>query len=124
MKGISGCSRAACHTQFRVWDEDGCQFLLVFNDGNFNEFETFLLTDWLHHTPKEVLAKNFNVSESTFDNVPPREKFIFPSRTASSVGRGEEAGVRGQRSGSGVVCLFHREDGAYQSDGGRQREDR
>jgi len=58
---------------------DGCQFLLVFDDGNFNEFETFLLTDWLHHTPKEVLAKNFGVAESTFDNVPVREKFIFPA---------------------------------------------
>jgi oxalate decarboxylase len=57
---------------------DGCQFLLVFDDGNFNEFETFLLTDWMHHTPKEVLAKNFNVSESTFSKVPPRELFIFP----------------------------------------------
>ena len=57
--------------------ENGCQFLLVFDDGNFNEFETFLLTDWLHHTPKEVLAKNFGVSESTFANVPPRERFIF-----------------------------------------------
>ena len=57
---------------------DGAQFILVFDDGNFNEFETFLLTDWLHHTPKEVLAKNFNVSESTFKNVPPRELFIFP----------------------------------------------
>ena len=57
---------------------DGAQFLLVFDDGNFNEFETFLLTDWLHHTPKEVLAKNFNVPESTFKNVPPRELFIFP----------------------------------------------
>src|ERR1700744_969709 len=39
---------------------DGCQFLLVFDEGAFSEFETFLLTDWLHHTPKEVLAKNFN----------------------------------------------------------------
>jgi len=57
--------------------ENGCQFILVFDDGNFNEFETFLLTDWMHHTPKEVLAKNFDVPESTFDNVPPREKFIF-----------------------------------------------
>jgi len=59
--------------------ENGCQFILVFDDGNFNEFETFLLTDWLHHTPKEVLAKNFGVPESTFDNVPTREKFIFAS---------------------------------------------
>jgi len=59
--------------------EDGCQFILVFDDGNFNEFETFLLTDFMHHTPTEVLAKNFGVSESTFANVPPREKFIFAS---------------------------------------------
>ncbi|MDX6458728.1 MAG: oxalate decarboxylase, partial [Acidobacteriaceae bacterium] len=57
---------------------DGCQFLLVFDDGNFNEFETFLLTDWLHHTPREVLAKNFNTPEATFNNVPKRELFIFP----------------------------------------------
>jgi oxalate decarboxylase len=57
---------------------DGCQFILVFDDGNFNEFETFLLTDWMHHTPKEVLAKNFGMPESTFDNVPTRELFIFP----------------------------------------------
>jgi oxalate decarboxylase len=57
---------------------DGCQFLLVFDDGNFNEFETFLLTDWLHHTPREVLGKNFNTPEATFDRVPTRELFIFP----------------------------------------------
>ena len=56
---------------------DGCKFLLVFKDGNFNEFGTFLLTDWLHHTPKEVLAKNFDVPESTFDKVPKKELFIF-----------------------------------------------
>ena len=58
---------------------DGCTFLLVFNDGNFDEFGTFLLTDWMHHTPGEVLAKNFGVPESTFDKVPKRELFIFPS---------------------------------------------
>jgi len=56
---------------------DGAQFLLVFDDGNFNEFETFLLTDWLTHTPKEVLAKNFGVSEAVFDKVPKKELFIF-----------------------------------------------
>jgi oxalate decarboxylase len=56
---------------------DGCRFLLVFDDGNFNEFGTFLITDWLAHTPKEVLAKNFNVAKSTFDKVPREELFIF-----------------------------------------------
>src|SRR6201996_295326 len=58
---------------------DGCRFLLVFDDGNFNEFETFLLTDWLTHVPKSVLAKNFNVSESVFDRVPKKELFMFPT---------------------------------------------
>jgi oxalate decarboxylase len=57
--------------------EDGCRFLLVFDDGNFNEFETFLLTDWIAHTPPEVLAKNFNVPAETFGNVPKKELFIF-----------------------------------------------
>ncbi len=64
---------------------DGCQFLLVFNDGNFNEFETFLLTDWLHHTPKEVLAKNFGVPVSTFGKLPTRELFIFPRELPRSL---------------------------------------
>src|SRR6201992_2878196 len=56
---------------------DGAKFLLVFNDGDFNEFETFLLTDWFKHTPPEVLAKNFSVPASTFANVPKHELFIF-----------------------------------------------
>ena len=56
---------------------DGCKCLLVFDDGNFNEFGTFLITDWLAHTPKEVLAKNFNVERSIFDNIPKEELFIF-----------------------------------------------
>ena len=56
---------------------DGCRFLLVFDDGAFDEFHTFLITDWLAHTPTEVLAKNFSVPESTFDAVPKKELFIF-----------------------------------------------
>ncbi len=56
---------------------DGCQFILVFDDGNFNEFETFLLTDWMRHTPPEVLTKNFQVPKATFNNLPTKELFIF-----------------------------------------------
>src|SRR4051794_22617596 len=56
---------------------DGCRFLLVFDDGNFNEFETFLLTDWMAHTPREVLSKNFGVPEATFVKIPKKELFIF-----------------------------------------------
>jgi oxalate decarboxylase len=76
---------------------DGCKFLLVFNQGDFDEFSTFLLTDWFHHTPSEVLAKNFGVPASTFDNVPSKELFIFASdlprplaeeQTAAAAGTG------------------------------------
>src|SRR6202167_3119991 len=56
---------------------EGCRFLLVFDDGNFDEFHTFLITDWLTHTPKEVLAQNFAVQPSTFDKLPQKELFIF-----------------------------------------------
>jgi oxalate decarboxylase len=47
--------------------EEGCEFLLVFDDGNFSENETFLITDWFKHTPREVLAKNFGVPLAAFD---------------------------------------------------------
>jgi oxalate decarboxylase len=56
---------------------DGCEFLLVFDDGNFSEYETVLLTDWMAHTPREILAKNFGVSEQAMQKMVRREKFIF-----------------------------------------------
>jgi oxalate decarboxylase len=70
---------------------DGCKFLLVFNDGSFNEFETFLLTDWFAHTPKDVLAKNFGVPESTFDNVPKKELFIFATNLPRTLAEEQKA---------------------------------
>jgi oxalate decarboxylase len=56
---------------------DGCEFLLVFDDGNFSEYETVLLTDWMAHTPREILAKNFGVNEQAMQKMVRREKFIF-----------------------------------------------
>jgi oxalate decarboxylase len=50
--------------------EDGAEFLLAFDGGDFSENETFLITDWFNHTPREVLAKNFGVPESAFDVLP------------------------------------------------------
>jgi oxalate decarboxylase len=56
---------------------DGCEFILVFDDGNFSEFETVLLTDLMAHTPPDVVAKNFGVSQKALANMPKKEKFIF-----------------------------------------------
>ena len=59
---------------------DGCEFLLVFDDGAFSENETFLLTDWFKHTPLQVLAKNLGVSESALANIP---QILITSGTSS-----------------------------------------
>jgi oxalate decarboxylase len=56
---------------------DGCEFLLVFDDGNFSEYETVLLSDWMAHTPPEVVAKNFGVNQQALANMPKKELFIF-----------------------------------------------
>src|SRR6201988_4113066 len=59
---------------------DGCEFLLVFDDGDFDEEDTFLITDWFKHTPNEVLAKNFGTPVSLFGHTPdPSERYIFPA---------------------------------------------
>ncbi|WP_433850895.1 cupin domain-containing protein [Brucella pseudogrignonensis] len=57
--------------------EEGTEFVLVFNDGNFSENQTLLVTELFAHTPREVLAKNFGVPESAFDGTPSEEKYIF-----------------------------------------------
>jgi oxalate decarboxylase len=61
-------------------DPDGCEFLLVFDDGEFDEDNTFLISDWFKHVPNDVLAKNFGVPASLFGNTPdPSELYIFPA---------------------------------------------
>ncbi|TCL62924.1 oxalate decarboxylase family bicupin [Rhizobium sp. BK251] len=57
--------------------EDGTEFLLVFDDGNFSENETLLITEYMAHTPPSVLAKNFGVDAEHFANIPKSEKYIF-----------------------------------------------
>jgi oxalate decarboxylase len=68
--------------------EEGCEFLLVFDDGNFSENETFLICDWFVHTPRDVLAKNFGVPESAFRSIPfdvEHERYIFGGEVPGSL---------------------------------------
>jgi oxalate decarboxylase len=70
---------------------DGCEFLLVFDDGNFSEYETVLLTDWMAHTPHDVLAKNFGVSQQALEKLPRREKFIFQAEVPGPLADDQKA---------------------------------
>src|ERR1700681_4901124 len=73
---------------------DGCEFLLVFDDGYFDEDDTFLLSDWFKHIPNEVLSKNFGVSGSSFDHLPsPSERYIFAAAVPGPLGSDKIAGT-------------------------------
>jgi oxalate decarboxylase len=54
----------------------GCVFLLVFDSGYFSEYATFSISDWIGHTPPDVLAKAFGVPASTFASFPKDEVYF------------------------------------------------
>ncbi len=56
--------------------DEPCHFILMFDNGYFSEFGTFSITDWIGHTPKALLAKNFGVPEATFDSFPRKEVYF------------------------------------------------
>jgi oxalate decarboxylase len=72
---------------------DGGEFLLVFDDGNFSEFGTVLLSDTMAHTPREVLSKNFCVTEAALENLPKRELFIFQTEVPGALEDDQKAAV-------------------------------
>ena len=77
---------------------DGCEFLLVFDDGTFSEYDTVLLADWTAHTPRDILAKNFGVSEAALQKLPKGELYIFqtdPPRASLEEERKQAAGSVG-----------------------------
>jgi oxalate decarboxylase len=53
-----------------------CHFVLVFDNGYFSEFGTFSVTDWVGHTPRDMLAKNLGLPESAFETFPKEEVYF------------------------------------------------
>jgi oxalate decarboxylase len=58
-----------------------CHFILIFDNGYFSEFGTFSITDWIGHTPKALLAKNFGVPETVFEGFPTKEVYFARGAT-------------------------------------------
>ena len=56
---------------------DGAEFVLAFDNGASGEYNTLLVSDWIAHTPPEVLAKNFGVPADAFKNIPLQQRWIF-----------------------------------------------
>src|SRR5580692_8822430 len=63
---------------------DGTEFLLVFNQGNFSEDGTMLLSEWMAHTPTEVLRKNFGLDNDALSKLPTGALYIFPGQAPST----------------------------------------
>jgi oxalate decarboxylase len=57
---------------------DGTEFLLVFPQGMFSEDGTFLLSEWVAHTPTDVLAKNLCLDKDALAKFPTGPLYIFP----------------------------------------------
>src|SRR6202008_1035714 len=73
---------------------DGCEFLLVFDDGDFDEDDTFLLSDWFKHVPADVLGKNFGAPASLFGHTPdPSERYIFKAPVPAPLGQDKLLGA-------------------------------
>ncbi len=51
-------------------------FILIFDNGYFSEFGTFSITDWIGHSPKELVAKNLGLPAEVIDRLP-REEVYF-----------------------------------------------
>ena len=65
--------------------EDGCEFLLVFDDGHFSDLSTFSISDWFAHTPNDVLSANFGVPMSAFNHIPKEQVYIFQDKVPGPI---------------------------------------
>jgi oxalate decarboxylase len=64
---------------------DETEFLLVFNQGMFSEDGTMLLSEWVAHTPAEVLSKNTGLDNSVWAKTPGAPLYIFPGSLPNSL---------------------------------------
>src|ERR1700745_2616233 len=85
---------------------DGCQFLLVFDEGDFSEDGTFLFSEMISHTPHKVLANNFGLDKEIAANLVKEEPlYIFPADLPLSLAQ-DKASIGGLRVASPFQYTF------------------
>lgn len=60
-------------------------FILVFDDGHFSEFGTFSITDWVGHTPANIVSRNLGLSAATVAGLPKSETYIMQGKVPPAV---------------------------------------
>jgi len=99
---------------------DGCEFMLVFDDGNFSESETVLLSDSMAHLPVGVLSKNFGVGEQAFANLPKTELFIFQTDVPGRLEEDQKNSGGNTRKIATRLCFSDRRNETNQANKGRR----
>ena len=103
---------------------DGAEFLLVFDDGKFSEANTSQISDWTRHTPHEVLAKNWEVSESAIEAVykqPPDGHYIFQMPVPPPLAQDMERAAGSGKSPLDFSFPMHSMQPTYQTRSGEVR---
>src|SRR5258707_8544525 len=89
-------------------DPDGTEFLLVFNQGNFSENGTMLLSEWMAHTPPEVLMKNFGLDREALAKLPTGALYIFPGKVPTNTVAQDKEEIGGSAVASPIQATFKR----------------
>src|SRR5712664_3864712 len=88
---------------------NGCEFLLVFDQGDFTEDGTFLFSEMISHTPRKVLAKNFGLDLDVVAKlVKSPSLYIFPADLPLTLAQ-DKAAIGGQRVASPFKYTFKME---------------
>src|ERR1700739_960683 len=85
---------------------DGTEFLLVFNQGTFSEDGTMLLSEWMAHTPPEVLMKNFGLDREALAKLPSGALYIFPGAVPTTTVAQDQEEIGGSAVASPIQATF------------------
>ncbi|KAI1772239.1 putative oxalate decarboxylase oxdC [Hypoxylon cercidicola] len=105
--------KGVAHTVQGLDDEN--EFLLIFDDGDFDALgTTFNVDDWITHTPKSILAKNFGLPESVFGSVPSPNPYI----TNGTVDNHDVTGGNGELTGNASFAYYAKDHPLEEVPGG------
>jgi len=65
--------------------DNGAEFVLAFDNGSSGEFNTLMVSDWLAHTPPDILAQNFGVPAEKFKDIPLDQLWIYQGARAGAL---------------------------------------
>ncbi|SPQ25008.1 73d24f11-67ae-4dc9-a15d-3079efc6509e [Thermothielavioides terrestris] len=99
--------------------DEGAEFLLVFDNGDFSEDGTFLVTELFLRNPIEVLSKDFRAPVDAFNNLPKDQLYIFNGTPApKDISEQNTTSSAGAITGNGSLTYHWSQQKPYTVPGG------